>query len=349
VFAFGDAGFYGSMGATHLNQPVVTMAATHTGHGYWLAARDGGIFALGNAGYLGSLGGTPQAQPVVTMAASPTGAGYWLATVGVLAGPADVTPVVSPSLAGEGRWTPIVSAWGSPVVYSTFLRASPGAGATALAWVNDEVLRVALYAGTDQPPGSWSNSTQIPGPLVQNLVAAFNSGFRLDASQGGWFADHRAAIPLRGGAASLVVFADGSATVGQWGRDVALTSNVVAVRQNLNLLIDNGQISPTVSDVFGSWGATLGNTPTTWRSAVGVDRAGHLVYAGGPGLDPAALARVLVAAGVVRAMELDINPQRVLFISYQSGNPSKLLPQMAFPADHYFVSNERDFIAVFSR
>jgi hypothetical protein len=271
-----------------------------------------------------------------------------MATIGVLAGPPDAFPVVPAPLPGEGHWTPAVSAWGSPVLYTTFLQSSPGASPTALAWINDRVLRVALYAGTDQPVGAWTNSTLVGGPLVQQLVAAFNSGFMLDASQGGWYADHRAAIPLRNGAASLVIYADGSATVGQWGRDVGLTPYVVAVRQNLNLLVDNGQISPTVSDIFGSWGAVLGGTPTTWRSGLGVDRGGHLIYAGGPGLDPAGLARVLVAAGAVRAMELDINPEWVLFITYQSGSPTKLLPQMFFPADHYFVPNERDFIAVFT-
>jgi hypothetical protein len=349
VFSFGDATFLGSMGATRLNQPVVGMASTPSGHGYWLAARDGGIFAFGNAGFFGSLGSAPQAQPVVGIASTPSGNGYWMATLGQLAGPGDLAPIVGGPLPGEGHWSPAVSVWGSPVLYSTFLQSSQGASPTAVTWLNDQILRVALYAGTDQPSGAWTNSAFVPGPLVPQLVAAFNSGFRLDASQGGWFADHRAAIPLRNGAASLVIFADGSATVGQWGRDVSLTPYVVAVRQNLNLLIDNGQISPTVSDVFGSWGATLGNTPTTWRAGLGVDRAGHLLYAGGPGLDPAALARVLVAAGAVRAMELDINPQWVLFIWYQNGNPTKLLPQMAFPADHYFTPNERDFIAVFSR
>ncbi|HEX7521567.1 MAG TPA: hypothetical protein VF441_05845, partial [Acidimicrobiia bacterium] len=39
----------------HLNQPVVGMAATPTGHGYWLVARDGGIFAFGDAPYFGDL------------------------------------------------------------------------------------------------------------------------------------------------------------------------------------------------------------------------------------------------------------------------------------------------------
>ncbi len=63
VFGFGDAHFRGSMGATHLNEPVVGLSPTPDGHGYWLVAADGGVFAFG-APYRGSMGGTPLAQPV---------------------------------------------------------------------------------------------------------------------------------------------------------------------------------------------------------------------------------------------------------------------------------------------
>ena len=78
IFTFGDAGFYGSTGNIHLNQPVVGMAATPDGGGYWLVASDGGIFTFGDAGFYGSTGNIHLNQPVVGMAATPTGAGYWL-------------------------------------------------------------------------------------------------------------------------------------------------------------------------------------------------------------------------------------------------------------------------------
>ena len=77
IFAFGDAGFYGSAGALPLNRPIVGMAATPDGKGYWLVASDGGIFAYGDAGFYGSMGGQPLNRPIVGMAAHP-GGGYWL-------------------------------------------------------------------------------------------------------------------------------------------------------------------------------------------------------------------------------------------------------------------------------
>ncbi|MHB8498911.1 MAG: protease pro-enzyme activation domain-containing protein, partial [Acidimicrobiales bacterium] len=78
VFAFGDAGFHGSLGGTPLAKPVVGMATTPDGGGYWLVGSDGGVFAFGDAGFHGSLGGTPLAKPVVGMATTPDGGGYWL-------------------------------------------------------------------------------------------------------------------------------------------------------------------------------------------------------------------------------------------------------------------------------
>jgi aldose sugar dehydrogenase len=64
--------------ALTLNQPVVGMAPTPSGQGYWLVARDGGLFTFGDARFLGSMGGTPLNSPIVGMAATPSGAGYWL-------------------------------------------------------------------------------------------------------------------------------------------------------------------------------------------------------------------------------------------------------------------------------
>ncbi len=67
IFAFGDAGFYGSTGNLTLNRPVVGMAPSLTGKGYWLVASDGGIFAYGDARFFGSTGGITLNRPVVGM------------------------------------------------------------------------------------------------------------------------------------------------------------------------------------------------------------------------------------------------------------------------------------------
>jgi hypothetical protein len=66
------------LGSLPLQGPIVAMASTPDGKGYWLAALDGGVFSFGDAPYLGSMGGTKLNQPIVGMAATPDGRGYWL-------------------------------------------------------------------------------------------------------------------------------------------------------------------------------------------------------------------------------------------------------------------------------
>ena len=61
-----------------LNKPIVGMAATPDGGGYWLVASDGGIFTYGDAQFYGSTGSMVLNKPVVGMAARRTARGYWL-------------------------------------------------------------------------------------------------------------------------------------------------------------------------------------------------------------------------------------------------------------------------------
>jgi len=78
IFSFGDASFYGSMGGTHLNEPIVGIAATPDGKGYWLVASDGGVFAFGDAAFYGSAATLTLRARIVGITATPDGQGYWL-------------------------------------------------------------------------------------------------------------------------------------------------------------------------------------------------------------------------------------------------------------------------------
>ena len=65
IFSFGDAAFHGSTGAIRLSRPIVGMAGTPDGEGYWLVASDGGIFSFGDATFSGSTGAIRLNQPIV--------------------------------------------------------------------------------------------------------------------------------------------------------------------------------------------------------------------------------------------------------------------------------------------
>jgi hypothetical protein len=59
------------MGGQPLNAPIVGIAPTADGGGYWEVASDGGLFAFGDAAFHGSMGGQPLNAPIVGIA--PTG------------------------------------------------------------------------------------------------------------------------------------------------------------------------------------------------------------------------------------------------------------------------------------
>ncbi len=70
--------YLGDLSATPLNKPIVGMAQTADGGGYWMVASDGGIFSFGDTGFYGSTGNIVLNRPIVGMAATSDGKGYWL-------------------------------------------------------------------------------------------------------------------------------------------------------------------------------------------------------------------------------------------------------------------------------
>ncbi len=224
--------------------------------------------------------------------------------------------------------------------------------------MDTKLLRATLYSGSQIPGGGpYTHTAPISPTDATTVVSAFNAGFLMSDANGGYYTDNKTVIPLRTGAASFVVYKNGSATVAQWGRDATIGPNVVSVRQNLDLLVDNGQVVPAVySSDPTQWGATLGGGLYVWRSGLGVTADGALVYVGGPGLDIADLATILVRAGAVRAMELDINTDWVNYSTYAPSTPggpanpangTELLAGMTGTPGRYFQPWwARDFITM---
>ncbi len=286
------------------------------------------------------------------------------ASLAALSKPGNIRPIASPPIPGEGVWHPYGRPVdGVPAVYEAFLR--PDAIHTSLvvgvAWMDPRLLRATLYSGSTIPGGGpYPYTAPITHAAARTLVAAFNAGFLMGNANGGYYTDGKVVIPLRTGAASFVVYRNGGATVEAWPGPQALTPSVVAVRQNLDLLVKHGAPVPGLNaNDTTVWGATLGNQIYVWRSGLGVTADGALVYVGGPGLNITSLASLLVRAGAVRAMELDINTDWVNLTTYHPAratgpatpsNGTEMLPEMSGTPARYFESWwSRDFITMSAR
>ena len=298
----------------------------------------------------------PHPKPPQTIGSLPAG-------VVPLPTPAPLAPFATPAISGEGLWHAAGrTVGGVPAVYEAFMR--PDALHTSLvagvAWMDTRLLRATLYSGSQIPGGGpFQHAAPIPPSAAASLVALFNAGFLLGESNGGYYTDGRTQAPLRDGAASFVIYRNGSVNIGAWGADVAMTPDVVSVRQNLVPLVVKGQVVPglNATDTV-EWGFTLGNQYFVSRSGVGVTANGALVFVAGD-LDITDLANLLVRAGAVRAMELDINPAWVDFVTYSpapgalaaASNGTNLLSSMVSdgPARYFWAWWQRDFFTMSAR
>ena len=301
-------------------------------------------------------GGIPTAAGVETTT-PPTGSTKAGPPVQTLPAPAAIPPVAGAPLPGEGQWQTVVTVKGGPAVRVASLR--PDAQHTSFVagvmWMDPNLVRGQLQPGFQDPGGKWQASDEIAPADRGSVVAVFNAGFRLDASRGGYYSEGRTVVPLQNGAASLVINKNGVASVGAWGSEVSMSPDVASVRQNLAMLVDNGKVNPSCSEGNGAtWGFTLGNNAFIDRSAFGVTADGAEVYVGGPALSVCTLGRILQDAGVVRGMELDINPDWIsgaYFHDQPGGQPQgfRLYPQQKLPPTKYFQPSMRDWFGWYAR
>jgi hypothetical protein len=217
--------------------------------------------------------------------------------------------------------------------------------------------RLRLMAGTREPvPGMpWKDGYSVPGNARPGLVATFNSGFKMADSHGGWWTKESAAVPLVDGRASIVVDSNGVARVGEWNTSVGMSPDVVAVRQNLDLVVVGGKVvNGLTANANGRWGSVRSQFQYTWRSGLGTDAYGNLIYVAGNGLTLATLAAAMQQVGIQQGMELDIHAAMVSFDIEQPGpggavTSRRLISSMTSPADRYLIDDQRDYFYVTAR
>ncbi len=268
--------------------------------------------------------------------------------------PARVRPLIWPWLAGEGVWHATRPGLGKqPPLLVTTIRDQPDYPrvVVGMAWINTKRTQIQLYPGRLEPAVTLPTRgpMEVPPASRGRLLATFNSGFKLSDSLGGYTVYGHTYAPMVNGLATFVGYRNGSVDIVDWRFGKRAPAGISYARQNLPLIVNDGKPNPTLSTT-SAWGTTVGNAILVWRSAIGIDRHGNLIYVAGNDQTVVSLAHALIRAGAVRAMELDINSYWVSFITYGGWNalaPSNLLPDMNRPTTRYLTPDDRDFFAVY--
>ena len=271
--------------------------------------------------------------------------------------PPRIKPVFAHPLPGEGVWHPTGPQvdGGAPVLVTTY-RPDPSYPQVLayVAWFDHTRTELAYYPGRYEPPNA-----AVRGPMMvpydqrSRLLATFNGGFTYVDGDNGSADNGRTNEPLKDGNATLICYRNGRLAILRWSGGPDVGSNVAWARQSLAPIIWNGQLNPQLNTDPNSpqWGYTLGGTLRVWRTGVGIDRHGNLIYVAADDQTVISLAKILQHAGAVRAMEFDINPEWHTLITYTHGrhglNPTMVGPNPMQSPDRYLVPDDRDFFAVY--
>jgi hypothetical protein len=293
----------------------------------------------------GSRGGSKGPPAGAAAAGSPAGT---LATRSLTARTAGAPHVaVTAPTAVSANWTAVARVYGQPAAWI-----AQRSGVTLMRFDQSRV-HLTLHTGSsDGGVVGWTYGDQITPREIHLVLAAFNGGFKLTYTNVGFMSGGHVAVALKPGLASIVTYTDGTSNIGTWHNGVPSTRKTVfSVLQNQRLLVDRGLAASTVTNcVITCWGATIQDLTLVARAGLGITQSGQLVWAAGEQLSPAGLADALIAAGAVRAIELDINPDWVagyLYVHHPSG-PTALpvVPGQLGIAGQLLAPDSRDFLAV---
>src|SRR5512133_272397 len=273
---------------------------------------------------------------------------------GTAAWPSRIKPVFAHRLHGEGIWKPTGPPvqGGAPVLVTTFRPELDYPRIVAyVAWFDHTRTALAFYPGRYEPPhAAVRGPMMVPNDQRRRLLATFNSGFIYSDTNNGSTDNGRINEPLAKGNATLVGYRDGRVAIVRWSGGPNAGPNVAWARQSLPPIIWNGRLNPALND-SSQWGFTVGNAVRVWRTGVGIDRRGNLIFAAADDQTVITLARILQRAGAVRAMQFDINADWHTLITYAHHHglrPTQVGPSNQ-PDGRYLSPDDRDFFAVYRR
>ena len=247
---------------------------------------------------------------------------------------------------------------GRPAVLVTTFRPelqSPGTVAY-VAWFDHAHTALAYYPGGAEPPSApVRGPTMVPSDQRWRLLATFNAGFVYTQGHNGSIDNGHINEPLSKGNATLLGYTNGAVAIVKWRGAAPRDRHIAWARQSLAPIVWNGRLNPALNTDPNSyeWGYTLRSVGLVWRTGVGIDRRGNLLFVAADNQTVISLAQILQHAGAVRAMEFDINPEWHTLITY-THRRGRLVPTMVEPqpmqsSTRYLTPDRRDFFAVYRR
>jgi len=252
------------------------------------------------------------------------------------------------------QWAPVDTWDAAHPVYTTAFHPNgqPASVVAYAAWMRWSSVDVGLYPGYKGPgPSTLPRGPEaVPSTGLPRLLATFNSGFYEADNPAGFYTNGTLYDPMVKGEATLIRTTNGRLSIVSWTGGPHPARTIVMARQNLTLLVSGGQPTPLSQD-NARWGITLGGVPAVWRSAIGIDAHGNLLYAAAPLQTSASLAAIMVRLHAVSAMQLDINPEWPIFVSYTGRNAAGPVLRVANPNQipgRFLYTSTKDFFAVFA-
>jgi hypothetical protein len=318
---------------------------------------------------LADVAATPSPAPALDVSSAEStveDSGHWP--------PADIPSIWKTIESGEGAWQAPRMPWMKklelpgvdpasvpPAMLRTFVRPDPDRPYTRVILVAMDMrqLDLEMEAGTEDPKpltgGHGPGRIPRDPAVYTRVVAAYNGAFKTEHGNYGMMVHKRVLLPPQPSAASIVVLADQRVGFGSWADTPQIglirgvdPAEIVSFRQNLDALVDQGEVNPLGRAM---WGYTLpGQGMQTERSGLCVTKDGHILYAWGDDVSGTALGKAMKMGGCNYAMHLDMNPHHTGFIfasihdlktkSYKS---ELLTPLMTVSPDRYIEYAPKDF------
>ena len=245
--------------------------------------------------------------------------------------PAFAAPIPGVASEGDGTWIPIKDggpAGQHPLLFKSLVHPDAKRGYAAVAVVAVDLRRLDLHlvAGSQEPASASVPAEHRPGVIpsgaLPDLVAAFNGGFKAIHGHYGMMLDGETFVAPRDIGCTVALYKDRSIKIRSWPALKDDEPSMTGYRQTPPCLVEAGKTNDALESVEynKSWGATVSGETVIRRSAVGLDKSGHVLFYGlGEAVTAQALARGMRAVGAEFAAQLDVNYSYPRFLFFDKG------------------------------